>query len=468
MEDKKRIPEIIRIGGEQETRPLGAMPGSVVIFDTAKAKILPTSALTPPEVKNAAKRFDCIIPPVEKNLPSILEKADPTHRSALDMKAIATSQKGYTIEGGGDAFKKFIKKPNYETFLSFQDILDAFVYEFYVYDEAYLEILKVADRVSLFICPARYMYIKTNTQGRIVKYCHITSDGNVTELEPYRGGELRNGVHYAVHLRYYNTTSSYYGFPAYLSAIEAMLENSFIRRFGIRFFENDATPSKALVITGAMLSNENKAALNNYLTSNLKGIDNSHRILLITLDDSEASAKFQDLSKNIDGSFLDEYKKNRDEIVTAHQVPPRLLGIHTPSGLSSGSETIGSLRDFVDRTITPRQNRFSLFFSSLLSEIFNEDIKILLSKIDTTDARDEAVLNKIYASIVDIEGNPVKTVAEIREELGLPEDAKGLPNVAPHNPHNNELTDEKPRSSDARIPGISTYENPRDMDTTRG
>ena len=104
----------------------------------------------------------------------------------------------------------------------------------------------------------------------------------------------------------------------------------------------------------------------------------------------------------------------------------------------------------------------------MLSEIFNEDIKILLRKIDTTDARDEAVLNKIYASIVDIEGNPVKTVAEIREELGLPEDAKGLPNVAPHNPHNNELTDEKPRSSDARIPGISTYENPRDMDTTRG
>lgn len=454
---------------EKASEPkIGTLPGNVVIFDTSKGAIFPTSALTPPEAKNSAKRFGCLIPPVGRNLPSILEKADPTHRSALDIKAIATSQKGYEISGGNKALKKFIKKPNFETFMSFQDILDAFVYEFYVYDEAYLEIFRVADKINMFICPARYMYINVNTSGRIVKYCHITEGGDVTELEPYRGGELKNGVHYVVSLKYYNTSSYYYGFPAYLSATEAMLENSFIRRFGIKFFENDATPSKALIITGALLSGENKVAVNQYLASNFKGVDNSHRVLVLTLDDIEASARFEDLSKNIDGSFLEEYKKNRDEIVTVHQVPPKLIGINTPSGLSSGSETIGSLRDFVDRTIAPRQKRFSLFFSTLLSEIFNTEVTITLSKIDTTDAKDEAIVNKVYASIVDVEGNPVKTVAELRDEIGMPEKPKGLPSVPPRNPNNNNQDNEKEPTADGRVPGMSTLENPDDIDTQRG
>ena len=252
---------------KQDERKIGETPSSILVFDVNKGAILPQSSLTPIEAKNAAKRYGCIIPPVERSLPSILEKADPTHRSALDIKAIATSQKGYEIRGDSEKLKKFIKRPNYETFASFQDILDAFVYEFYVYDEAYLEIVRVADKISMFICPARYMYIKTNTMGRIVKYCYITNSGDITELEPYRGGELKNGVHYAVALKYYNTTSYYYGFPAYLF-IEPCWKI-------LLFVDSEYNSLEmTLLLEGidcyrSMLSGENKTALNKYLSQNL-------------------------------------------------------------------------------------------------------------------------------------------------------------------------------------------------------
>jgi len=453
--------EIIEVGKSDSGRPIGQIPTGITVFTVAKGKMMPTASFVPPEVRNSATKLGCLFPPIERTLPSTLEKADPTHKTALDVKSIATSQKGYKYTGGGNKFKKFEKKPNYETFTPLQDIVDAFVYEYYVYDEAYLEILKIADKISMFICPARYIYTKVNEAGRIVKYCFITNGGDITEMEPYRGGELKNGIRYCVSMRNYNTTSYYYGFPAYMSAIEAMIENSFIRRFGIKYFENDATPSKALVLSGAMLSSENKQALNSYLSNNLKGVDNSHRLLVLTLDDLDAKAVFQDLSKNIDGSFLDEYKKNRDEIVTCHQVPPKLLGVSVPSGLSSGSETIGSLRDFVDRTIAPRQKRFSLFFSTLFSEMFNTEIIFNLEKIDTTDMKDEAIVNNIYANLQDADGKPVKTVTEIREEIGMKKEPEGAFNAPKQQPQDNKT----PNGS--RIPGMNTFENPDDLDTTR-
>lgn len=440
--------------------------GSITIFNTQKGKLAPTSALIPEEVKNSIKKMGCLIPPINRTLPVVLEKADPTHRSALDIKAIATSQKGYVYTGGGNKFKKFAKKPNIDTFNSLQEVIDAFTYEYYVYDEAYLEIIRIADKISIFIAPAKYVYVKVNASGRVVKYCYITNGGDVTEIEPYRGGELKNGVRYMVGMKQYNTTSLYYGFPAYFSAIEAMLENSFIRRYGIKFFDNDATPSKALVISGAILSKENKESISSYLTSNFKGVDNSHRLLVLTLDDEGASATFQDLSKSIDGSYLDEYKKNRDEIVTIHQIPPRLLGIHSPSGLSSGSDTIGSLRDFIDRTMTPKQNKFSLFFSLLFSEMFGTEIEFKLLKIDTTNEKDEAIINKIYASIQDKSGTPVKTVTEIREEVGMPEKPKGELN-SNGNENNNNNNNSGAHADNAQIPGMSTYENPNDIDGVR-
>jgi len=438
--------------------------GNIILFDTKKGKFSSNSGLVPQEVSNSIKKMGCLIPPINRSLPVVLEKADPTHRSALDVKAITTTQKGYEVLNPSKKVKRFIKKPSVDSFTSLQDILDAFAYEYYVYDEAYLEIIRIADRISMYIAPAQFIYIKTNDLGRVIKYCYITNQGNVTELEPYTGGELKNGVRYIVGMKNYNTTSMYYGLPAYFSAIEAMLENSFIRRYGIKFFENDASPSKALIITGTTMSQENKVALTNYLSTNFKGVDNSHRIMVLTLDDEGASAKFEDMSKNMDGSYLDEYKKNRDEIVTIHQIPPKLLGIHTASGLSSGSETIGSLRDFIDRTMTPKQEKFSVFFSTLFSEMFQSEIEFKFKKIDTTNEKDEAIVNKIYASIQDEKGKPVKTVTEIREEIGMPETPNGDFNSKPNTDNS-----EKPgaHKDTAQVPGMSTYQNPNDIDGVR-
>ncbi len=155
---------------------------------------------------------------------------------------------------------------------------------------------------------------------------------------------------------------------------------------------------------------------------------------------------------------MDEYRKNRDEIISVHQIPPKLMGISVAAGLSTGTETIGSLRDFVERTIAPRQNKLSMFFSNLFSSMFNAKIDFAFDKVDTTNAKDEAIVNNIYAKIMDKEGKPVLTVTEIREFLGLPDEPKGA--------WNSPDTGKAPNSGS--IEGQNTYENPDDISSARG
>ena len=435
-----------------------SIPDKVYIFNTAKRDILPASAAIPLEAKNALTQYGCVIPPIDRAFLPMLEALDPTHKSSIDVKSIATSQKGYKCSSNNRKLNTFLHKPNYDSFKTFQDIVDAFTYEFYVYDEAYLELIRIADRVSIFNTPVRYVYVKVNKQGRIDKYCYVTDDGEVVEFEPYNGGELKNGVRYLVGMRNYNTASYFYGYPAYMSALEAMLENSYIRRYGTTFFNNNATPDKALILKGTLMSKENKESIKNYMTDNYKGIDNAHRLLIITLDDEGSEADFVDISSSFNSSFLEEYRKNRDEIITVHQIPPKLMGITVASGLSTGTETLGSLRDFVERTIAPRQNKISNFFSTLLSEIFALDVKFSLLHVDTTNDKDEAIINNIYANIVDDEGKPVKTVTEIRAEKGYPVKPEG----ALHRNNN------KKAPNAGSVPGQNTYEHPNDIDSARG
>jgi len=134
------------------------------------------------------------------------------------------------------------------------------------------------------------------------------------------------------------------------------------------------------------------------------------------------------------------------------------MGITVASGLSTGTETIGSLRDFVERTIAPRQNKISNFFSTLLSEIFALDVKFSLLQVDTTNDKDDAIINNIYANIVDDEGKPVKTVTEIRAEKGYPAKPEG----ALHSNNN------KKAPNAGSVPGQNTYEHPNDIDSARG
>ena len=50
----------------------------------------------------------------------------------------------------------------------------------------------------------------------------------------------------------------------------------------------------------------------------------------------------------------------------------------------------------------------------------------------------------------------------------MPETHKGLGNVPPRNPNNNNTDNESKPTNDSRVPGMSTIENPNSMDTLRG
>jgi len=427
------------------------------IFDIEKRSISSVSGFMPPEAINSIKNYGCLVPPIKKMFHEVVERSNSTHKACLDIKSIATSQKGIQSVFGNKRVKALIDRPNYNAFNSFQEIVDAFVYDYYVFDEAYVEIVSIAGSVSIFHIPSKNVYVKIDKNGRVIKYCCLYQDGSVIEYEPYFGGSLENGVRYIAGFKNYNIKSYYYGYPSYFSALEHMMENSYIKQFGISFFSNNATPNKYLAITGGSITDETRKQLQKHMRDNHKGVENANKLLIITVNDSDSKIDFGDVSSRIDVSFLEHYKNNRDEIATVHQIPPKLLGITAGSGLSSGSETIGSLRDFIERSIAPKQNKIEMFLSILLSEVFNTSAKIKLNVVDTTNKKDEAVVNKILSTIVDADGKPVKTATELREEYGMPENPKG-------SLHNGGKQDSK---SEGRVDGVNLHQDPDSIDGDR-
>ena len=89
-----------------------SIPDKVYIFNTAKRDILPASAAIPLEAKNALTQYGCVIPPIDRAFLPMLEALDPTHKSSIDVKSIATSQKGYKCSSNNRKLNTFLHKPN--------------------------------------------------------------------------------------------------------------------------------------------------------------------------------------------------------------------------------------------------------------------------------------------------------------------------------------------------------------------
>jgi len=425
----------------------------IKIFNSDTGKFYPDSSLTSPEVSRTINNFGCIIPPYDKSFLNLLETIDPTHTTCISIKTSASVGLGYSFKNKPNRkMENIVKRPGYDIFKTFRSLLETFAREFIIYDEAALELIRIGDRIFMYNAPIRYLYIQVNTAGRIIAYWHINNKGKAVKLIPYNGGELKSGVRYIARIMVGNTTSAYYGFPDYLSSNGAMIENSLIRRYGIKFFDNDATPSFAILITGGGLSKEGEEKIASYMKNNLKGVDNSHRVLMLNINEPDADIKLQDLSKSLEGNFLDEYSNNRDEIIRVHQIPPKMIGVSTKSGLSAGSETVGSMKDFQERTINPIQFTVEDFFNTLFEQISGHNPDMKLNTLDITNHKDMAVVAQILNKIVDGKGAPAMTQLEIRRLFDMPDDVEGS------YPPPEEKKDK---------PNGSTYENPDAFDTTR-
>lgn len=166
-----------------------------------------------------------------------------------------------------------------------------------------------------------------------------------------RGNEL-------IVLRNYTPRSVLYGLPDHIPALAAIAGWAAQAEFNVKFFDNFAVPTYAVVITGATLTPN----LEETIRQHFLAIKNDpHRTLIIPVpgmpgdEATQPKLTFERLSVDIkDASFRMYKQDNALEICIAHGVPPYRIGWPLMGSLG-GATALEMTQIYNDSIIQPRQ-----------------------------------------------------------------------------------------------------------------
>jgi hypothetical protein len=211
------------------------------------------------------------------------------------------------------------------------------------------------------------------------------------------------------HFAYDTILSDYYGEPDYIAIIQQILSVHKADAYNAKFFDNGARPELAVIFEDSDPSDEQIDAITEFFGSNFRGYKNAHKNLILTTGAGDGQTKpkirIEDLGKVEDLSFKELKEVGRDEIIAAHGVPPRLVGVVNPNALGGGGELVSQLEMFGKMTIEPKRTLVEEFFAS-------HGIQLELAPFDATAFKDDAdvVSGLVNAGII--------TPAEARTVIG--------------------------------------------------
>lgn len=222
-----------------------------------------------------------------------------------------------------------------------------------------------------------------------------------------------NGADYnpldGAHFMYDTILSDHYGEPDYVAAINQIVTLYKADIYNANFFDNGAKPEMAFIFEGKNPSKQQVEAIKQYVKADLKGYKDSHKSIILatgTADgDQDPKIRIEELGKIEDMSFKSLKEVGRDEIIAAHGVPPRLVGVVNPNALGGGGELVSQLEMFNKITVMPKTEMFEEFFES-------HGIKLKIKPFDATAFKDDAdVVSGLVAT-------GILTPAEAKSVLG--------------------------------------------------
>jgi HK97 family phage portal protein len=174
------------------------------------------------------------------------------------------------------------------------------------------------------------------------------------------------------------------------------------------FFTNNAMPAWAIVVKNGILNQESEEAIKAMFDTEFKGETKAHRALLLSAN-TGAEIDFEQLqTRPTDMGLVDLKNISLDEIIAAHGVPPRLLGVVTPGQLGGGGEMAGQFKFFAECVIKTRQHMLGQWLQPLLPT----GLAIRFQEMDVTALQEDAeYFDKMIAAGVLLPN-------EVRADLG--------------------------------------------------
>ena len=159
-------------------------------------------------------------------------------------------------------------------------------------------------------------------------------------------------------IRNYTPRSSYYGLPDHIPALSAIAGWRAQADFNIRFFDNNAVPSYAVVVKGADVTPEFEEKILDHFRQ-IKG--DPHRTIVIPVpgqagdEATQVEVTFEKLSVDVkDASFRLYKQDNALEICISHGMPPYRVAWPIVGSLG-GSTALEMSKIYNDSIVQPRQ-----------------------------------------------------------------------------------------------------------------
>lgn len=325
-------------------------------------------------------------------------KLNPYHAGCVRIKAMASVGLGWRMV---DAATEEIQPEAHAAWDAawpaggFQTAIWTLALDLETFGNAYLEVVPSAGRFALYPVPAV-------TVWRTLTGFRQRTGARQQDWPAWAGGE-----HGVLALELPHPEASRYGSPDWLPALNAILTDAHASDWNYRFFENNCVPAWAIVVKDAALNLEAETAIRDFFQAQHKGSLNAHKTLLLNVGGGEL--RFERLQTDAkDMSFAELKRFARDEVLAAHGVPPRLLGIIQAGQLGGGGEMTAQLQFFKDCLIAQRQALLAAWLQPLLPA----GLALKFTEMDITDPQTDATYLQTLVQAGVLQPN------EARAELG--------------------------------------------------
>jgi len=250
-----------------------------------------------------------------------------------------------------------------------------------------------------------------------------------------------------LHFLIYDPTSQYYGAPRYVPSSTAIAGNRQSALRNVTFFENDAVPRMALLVSGGRLTQDSMQQIEDFMRGKEKGGgDQVHRVMIVQVEPSKIG--FQQQNKTMvdlrpltvgvteDASFQTYRAANDEEIREVFGLAPVFFSTENVNKASAAvSREITNEQEFepdrlakeyiINQTIVNDVLCEEMERRGLCPETGDDDekkeemrsqirVQFRFARLTLTDPLDQARMDQIYASLAAMSPN------ELREKIGKP------------------------------------------------
>lgn len=385
--------------------------GVADVITLAKSSMDPRTGLMVEDAKLISE--GSLKKPYDNDAVLLVYKINTYHQRCIRVKARMTCGLGYELIGKKDVseatvnkerklFEEFEKQHAQRALQPFAETLVNFQTDYEIFGNGYLEAVRsrdgktVADLVHIPSRSAGIIRKKINNVMTVMLEQEV--NGKKVQFRKFGAKEPKESNEY-LHLKDYYPESIYYGYPEYLSSLATMLLDRAAVTYNAKRFSNDLMLQTILFIAGWKMDSEALKKARQFFKREFKGLEAESSALLLSAEDKDAKIEVKTVgSEQKDSSFRMLRMDNKEEVVDAHGVPRRIVGLTTPGKLGDASQTREEMKIFRDISIQPRQNKIEFIFNTIILPqmgITNCDFKL-----KTMDLSDDVADAQYYDTLV--------------------------------------------------------------------